>query len=578
MVSFVFPYSQSGTGTRAILAAGDNVFVTFGVTVASTDSYGFYGTGSGNSLNIQGTVSANAYAIALFSSTTAATNHRIEIGEGGYLNSFATAIALNGSDGRIINKGTIWADDTGIIITASNTATYTLTKVVNSGDISSGGTGIRNSGTNGLSLLNSGTITAGDYSWAVYSDQASNDNIVNTGTLSGGVYLGGGDYDLYDGSKGHLIVGNVSGGDGTDYIIGGGDTEYFTGDAGNDTLHGGGGADSLSGGNDSDYVYGDSGNDSVYGNAGNDYLYGGTGLDDIIGGTGDDYLAVDNVGDRVFEYVGEGTDYVYSSVSYMLEGGQEIEFLNYSAATSAAYLKGVKLTGNAFGQSINGGGGNDVLIGGGGADTLTGYGGNDTYVTDGGDAIVEAVGGGTDTIQSSASITLSANVERLLLTGSANLNGAGNALANVITGNTGNNSLSGLSGADTLSGGAGADKLSGGLGADSLTGGSGNDTFLFNAALAGGNIDTITDFRAVDDTIQLENAIFTAFGAAGQMAASAFASNTTGLAGDASDRIIYETDTGKLFYDADGTGSAGRTQFALLKTGLVLTSADFIIV
>jgi Ca2+-binding RTX toxin-like protein len=149
-------------------------------------------------------------------------------------------------------------------------------------------------------------------------------------------------------------------------------------------------------------------------------------------------------------------------------------------------------------------------------------------------------------------------VELLTLTGSAAINGTGNSLANTIVGNTG---------ANTLNGGAGL---------DTLTGGGGADSFVFNTALGSGNIDRITDFSAFADTIRLENAIFTGL-AAGTLAATAFRSNTSGNAADASDRIIYESDTGRLYFDRDGTGAAAKVHFATLATGLTLTNADFFV-
>jgi serralysin len=78
------------------------------------------------------------------------------------------------------------------------------------------------------------------------------------------------------------------------------------------------------------------------------------------------------------------------------------------------------------------------------------------------------------------------------------------------------------------------------------------------------------------DTIRLENAIFTGL-ANGALAGSDFVSNTSGNAADASDRIIYETDTGRLFFDADGNGAAAKVQFATIGANLAVTSADFFV-
>jgi Ca2+-binding RTX toxin-like protein len=137
----------------------------------------------------------------------------------------------------------------------------------------------------------------------------------------------------------------------------------------------------------------------------------------------------------------------------------------------------------------------------------------------------------------------------------------GNALAQEIVGNSGANVLNGLSGSDTL------------------TGGSGADTFVFSAALATTGLDTITDFSRTMDVIHLQNGVFSAVGVAGALASGAFASNTSGLAGDAGDRIIYETDTGILRYDSNGSASGGTiVQFARLTTPLALDHTDFMVI
>jgi Ca2+-binding RTX toxin-like protein len=278
----------------------------------------------------------------------------------------------------------------------------------------------------------------------------------------------------------------------------------------------------------------------------------------MLGGAGNDTYIV-NGGDTIIEAAGGGRDTVQSSVSLTLGANLEVLVL-----TGSGNLNGTgntlanTITGNGGRNLLNGGGGNDTLNGGAGNDTLAGGGGNDTYTVNGGDRVTENAGQGTDTVLSSVSFTLSANLERLTLTGSANIDGTGNTLANTIIGN------------------AGANKFIAGVGSDTLTGGAGADSFVFNVALGAGNIDQITDFRAVDDTIRLEDSVFTGL-ATGTLNAAAFRSNTTGNAGDASDRIIYERDTGRLFFDADGTGGGAKRQFAVIDANLTLTAADFLV-
>ncbi|MGH8349829.1 MAG: calcium-binding protein, partial [Pseudomonas sp.] len=106
-----------------------------------------------------------------------------------------------------------------------------------------------------------------------------------------------------------------------------------------------------------------------------------------------------------------------------------------------------------------GGAGNDILIGAGGADTMVGGGGNDIYeVTDLGDQVIEAAGGGGDTVWTSlASYSLGADVENLFFGGSGNFAGNGNELANSIAGGAGNDVLIGGAGVDMMTGGGGSD-------------------------------------------------------------------------------------------------------------------------
>lgn len=137
----------------------------------------------------------------------------------------------------------------------------------------------------------------------------------------------------------------------------------------------------------------------------------------------------------------------------------------------------------------------------------------------------------------------------------------------------GDDDLYGGTGRDTLSGGNGSDYISGGLDSDILTGGAGRDYFVFDATPSRTNVDTITDFNPVDDTIMLDNKILTRLGPDGWLSAAAF--RVGSAAADSSDRIVYNKTTGVLSYDPDGYGGAAAVQLAQLKAGLALTKADF---
>jgi Ca2+-binding RTX toxin-like protein len=166
------------------------------------------------------------------------------------------------------------------------------------------------------------------------------------------------------------------------------------------------------------------------------------------------------------------------------------------------------LVGGSGNDTLLGGAGNDSLDGGSGNDSMAGGAGDDTYVVNStSDIVTENANEGIDLVQSSVTWTLGANLENLTLTGTANRNGTGNSLDNIIVGNSGNNLLVGGAGNDSLSGGAGNDTLRGGAGVDTLTGGAGNDVFDFDAVSESGTDvdlrDIITDFVKGQDRIDL---------------------------------------------------------------------------
>lgn len=226
-----------------------------------------------------------------------------------------------------------------------------------------------------------------------------------------------------------------------------------------------------------DVLNGGTGDDTLYGYAGADQLDGKTGADAMYGGAGNDTYWVDNAGDTVHENAGDGSDTVVSTVSFALSSDVENLTLGGTAAINGVGNDGANtLKGNEAANVLEGGAGNDTLDGRGGADTLKGGLGDDIYYVDHvQDVIVENAGAGLDVVFASVSTTLSANVERLTLTGAAELQGTGNELGNTIYGNGAANTLYGLEGRDRLYGSSGDDILYGGGGKDTLTGGAGAD-------------------------------------------------------------------------------------------------------
>ena len=328
----------------------------------------------------------------------------------------------------------------------------------------------------------------------------------------------------------------LSGGAGDDFLIGGKGGDSLDGGAGDDAYEVDSLADSVNdtgGGDDTILSWidlqlglpstqgvenlillsgatsgtGDGGNNVIIGNAGNNTLDGGGGQDGLAGAIGDDTYIVDDAGDEVAEFAGQGLDLVKSSVSFALAANLENLQLTSAAAVTGTgnagnndisdgsglnvgnKLSGLagndvlagkigndtldggagndSLDGGTDNDNLAGGAGNDTLVGNLGKDTMAGGAGNDLYAVDDlADKVVEGAGQGTELIFSSVDITaLADNVENLSLQGSATL-GTGNKLNNDITGDSLNDTLSGGLGNDTLGGGAGIDLAIGGLGND----------------------------------------------------------------------------------------------------------------
>ncbi|RCJ18045.1 hypothetical protein A6S26_29215 [Nostoc sp. ATCC 43529] len=295
----------------------------------------------------------------------------------------------------------------------------------------------------------------------------------------------------------------------------------------------------INGNSANNSLFGLDGNDTINGGLGNDFVDGGTGADIMDGGDNDDIYIVDNIFDVASEVFGDalgGVDTVQSSVSYTLSTNLEnLTLTGFAAINGTGNARGNVINGNSANNSlfglagndtINGGLGNDFVDGGTGADVMDGGDNDDIYIVDNvGDVASEIFGdalGGVDTVQSSVSYTLSANLENLTLTGFAAINGTGNARGNVINGNSANNSLFGLAGNDTINGGLGNDTLDGGTGADRMDGGDNDDLYIvdnagdiatevFGDALGG--VDTVQASVSYTLSANLENLTLTGFGA-----------------------------------------------------------------
>ncbi|BAY26846.1 hypothetical protein NIES2100_66620 [Calothrix sp. NIES-2100] len=372
---------------------------------------------------------------------------------------------------------------------------------------------------------------------------------------------------------------NITAGSGNDNI------SFTTSIADNNNVKGGAGNDTIDGGAGNDTIDGGAGNDILRGGIGNDSLSGGTGNDNLSGGTGNDTYVVDSAGDVINETSTLSTeiDTVNSSITYTLGANLENLILTGTAAINGTGNSlNNTLTGNAGNNTLTGNSGNDILNGGSGNDTLIGGTGNDTYVVNNsGDVINETSTLSTeiDTVNSSITYTLGANLENLILTGTAAINGTGNSLNNTLTGNSGNNTLTGNSGNDILIGGSGNDTLIGGTGNDILTGGTGADRFHFDARTEG--IDTIKDFSSGSgDIIQISAAGFGGGLAVGTLSSALFISGA-GISAptNGSQRFIYNSTNGYLFFDADGNGSSSATtQIAILSGATALSNSNIVVV
>jgi Ca2+-binding RTX toxin-like protein len=584
-------------GTLYAPVTGDTLIIAAGVSVGSTDDVTIEMQG-GARLQVFGMVYQNEDFIAVQSAASASTSISIMAGggvvtrgtndpailqQGGMLNNAGLVqcdldrAILAWGDTRITNSGTIQAGRDGIYVFFGGTGGSVVNdgviragllagsdgdgisiarsgvQVLNTGQISTqsvGAAGISVGETffsgfaSDVGIVNHGTISAASgYGVSAINNSSFGIEVLNTGTITGGItavqgglgadvisnfgtLAGGFSYamavELLEGGDTLVNAGIIHGA----VLMGIDDDEYLGRDSRTGAVvNGEGGNDRLTGGAFDDSLYGGSEDDFAMGNAGSDVLTGGDGSDTLLGGVDDDYL-----------YGGTGADDLYGGL------GDD----TFTGGTGADTLWGMA--------------GDDVMLGGDGDDTF--------MISSLDDVVVEsstAVASLADVVTSGAislNLSLFANVERAVLTGTRGLSLTGNDGANGLTGNAAGNRLAGGLGADTIVGGGGADIITGGAGRDLMTGGAGADVFVWLSAaetgLTAGTRDQITDFVAGTDDMRM---VF--------MGSFIGAAGFTGVG-----QVRYVAATGLLTGNTDADASAEWS--AQMATGLTLTSGDFV--
>ncbi len=413
------------------------------------------------------------------------------------------------------------------------------------------------SGGDGLDILNAPDITAIGLTINLASGRiSSTDNTVN-GYISGVEYVGGSTGS--DTLIGDANSNTLSGGDGNDVIDGGANDDVMAGGANTDTASYASATaavtvslllqdtwqDTVSAGSDYldgfENLTGSKYNDTLTGDSNNNLLDGGAGADVMKGGLGDDTYVVGNAYDNVGERLNEGTDTVLSSITYTLPSN--VENLTLTGTDN------LNATGNSDNNVIHGNIGNNLIDGGAGADKMYGGLGDDTYVVNNSfDLANENANEGTDTVQSTITFTLGANVENLTLTGTANINATGNALNNILIGNSGNNVLKG---------------------------GAGNDTFVFGKFGAANGLDHLNDFVSGTDHLSFTGADYgIAAGhslTAGELSLTSSATSAAGVG-----QFVYNSTTHTLSWDSNGITAGGLTDIVIFDNAATPATGDFI--
>jgi Ca2+-binding RTX toxin-like protein len=382
---------------------------------------------------------------------------------------------------------------------------------------------------------------------------------------------GASDDDIVQFNMGTSTTINLSGWTFSNWVSG---ATTFSGDR--IQINGTAAAETFIGTSVNDYIEGAEGNDQIYSRAGIDFLLGGDGNDNIWGGAGADTHSG-----------GDGIDYArYDDANWgNLTIRLDAPASNTGVAAGDTYVGIEGLVGGLGNDTVVGNGSANYLFGGGGADNVYGQAGADYLSGDaggdnlwGGAGADQHIGGNDAGVDYARYDDVNWGNLTIRLDAPASNVGAvavGDTYTGIegLVGGLGNDVVIGNASANYLFGGGANDYIDGRAGNDYLNGGAGADRFVFNLAFGASNMDSIADFVHLSDDIVLSQAIFAGIGAT--LDASEF---QIGMANAATDRIIYNSTTGQLFYDSNGNVAGGMTQFASVSAGTVLSTADFMMV
>lgn len=379
---------------------------------------------------------------------------------------------------------------------------------------------------------------------------SSGDDTISGGT--GADTLDGGEGDdvlYYRSSAGGVTVGLE--------VDGNGKQNAFGGDAEGDVISGfehvyaSEFADTVTGNAGKNILFGYGGNDVLSGEGGDDVIQGGEGADTMAGGEGSDWV----------RYLGSSSGVQVSLQPGSIGAGGDAEgdelsgFENIQGSLHSDILVG-DAGGNYFlgfagDDTIDGGDGNDTVRGGSGADSMSGGSGIDTlqYIRSAAGVAID-LNADIDGKQSASGGDAQGDV----ISGFENV--FGSDFGDVLTGDGGRNYLYGYGGNDVIAGGGGNDVL---------RGFEGEDSFVFDTELAASNVDRILDFEVGSDMLVLDSAVFEGLDA-GSLDPRAFLSGAAPVASSADQRILYDTETGRIYFDSDGSGVELAVAFAQLTT------------